>query len=139
MIGYLFWTISDNWEWADGYGPKFGLVAVDRANGLARIPRPSYHLFSKVMFFSTRIFRHWSSWGYSHVFELKHCSSCQFQVVTTGKITRADRERAWNELQKAAKEKQTRPFYRAVDKYGLMYAGTVANTSHCKFTYVSFS
>lgn len=48
MLGYLFWTVSDNWEWADGYGPKFGLVAVDRANGLARIPRPSYHLFSKV-------------------------------------------------------------------------------------------
>lgn len=48
MLGYLFWTISDNWEWADGYGPKFGLVAVDRANNLARNPRPSYHLFSKV-------------------------------------------------------------------------------------------
>lgn len=48
MLGYLFWTTSDNWEWADGYGPKFGLVAVDRANGLARIPRPSYFLFSKV-------------------------------------------------------------------------------------------
>ncbi|XVF62401.1 hypothetical protein PTKIN_Ptkin09bG0004600 [Pterospermum kingtungense] len=91
VLGYLFWTISDNWEWADGYGPKFGLVAVDRANGLARIPRPSYHLFSK--------------------------------VVSTGKITRADRERAWNELQKSAKEKRTRPFYRAVDKHGLMYAG----------------
>lgn len=52
MIGYLFWTISDNWEWADGYGPKFGLVAVDRADGLARIPRPSYHLFSKVRTFA---------------------------------------------------------------------------------------
>lgn len=51
MIGYMFWTISDNWEWADGYGPKFGLVAVDRANGLARVPRPSYHLFSKVRTF----------------------------------------------------------------------------------------
>ncbi|XP_031397877.1 beta-glucosidase-like SFR2, chloroplastic isoform X1 [Punica granatum] len=48
VIGYLFWTISDNWEWADGYGPKFGLVTVDRANGFARTPRPSYHLFSKV-------------------------------------------------------------------------------------------
>lgn len=48
MLGYLFWTISDNWEWADGYGPKFGLVAVDRANGFARMPRPSYHLFTKV-------------------------------------------------------------------------------------------
>lgn len=49
MIGYLFWTTSDNWEWADGYGPKFGLVAVDRANNLARKPRPSYYLFSKVI------------------------------------------------------------------------------------------
>lgn len=48
VLGYLFWTISDNWEWADGYGPKFGLVAVDRSNNLARIPRPSYHLFAKV-------------------------------------------------------------------------------------------
>ncbi|CAK9187610.1 unnamed protein product [Ilex paraguariensis] len=48
VLGYLFWTISDNWEWADGYGPKFGLVAVDRSNNLARIPRPSYHLFSKL-------------------------------------------------------------------------------------------
>lgn len=51
MLGYLFWTISDNWEWADGYGPKLGLVAVDRANNLARIPRPSYNLFSKVITF----------------------------------------------------------------------------------------
>lgn len=91
IIGYLFWTISDNWEWADGYGPKFGLVAVDRGNNLARIPRPSYYLFSK--------------------------------VATTGIITHEDRERAWNELRWAAKQKKTRPFYRAVDKHGLMYAG----------------
>ncbi|KAF8017748.1 hypothetical protein BT93_H2829 [Corymbia citriodora subsp. variegata] len=91
VLGYLFWTISDNWEWADGYGPKFGLVAVDRANGLARIPRPSYHLFSK--------------------------------VVTAGRITREDRMLAWKELYRAAKDKKTRPFYRAVDKHGLMYAG----------------
>lgn len=48
VLGYVFWTISDNWEWADGYGPKFGLVAVDRANNFSRIPRPSYYLFTKV-------------------------------------------------------------------------------------------
>ncbi|KAJ4831808.1 Beta-glucosidase-like sfr2, chloroplastic [Turnera subulata] len=91
VLGYVFWTISDNWEWADGYGPKFGLVAVDRENNLARVPRPSYHLFSK--------------------------------VVTTGKITRMDRARAWNDLQAAAKDGKTRPFYREVNKHGLMYAG----------------
>lgn len=91
ILGYLFWTISDNWEWADGYGPKFGLVEVDRHNDLARTPRPSYHLFTK--------------------------------VVTSGKITREDRAGAWNELQSAAKEGKMRPFYRAVNKHGLMYAG----------------
>nr|XP_043606694.1 beta-glucosidase-like SFR2, chloroplastic isoform X2 [Erigeron canadensis] len=93
VLGYLFWTTSDNWEWADGYGPKFGLVAVDRFNDLARVPRPSYHLFSK--------------------------------VVTSGKITRQDRDKAWRELQKAAQDKKTRPFYRTVNKNGLMYAGSL--------------
>jgi len=48
VAGYLFWTLSDNWEWADGYCPKFGLLAVDRARGLARVPRASYALFRKV-------------------------------------------------------------------------------------------
>ncbi|KAF7043093.1 hypothetical protein CFC21_052523 [Triticum aestivum] len=91
VVGYLFWTTSDNWEWADGYGPKFGLVAVDRANNLARKPRPSYYLFSK--------------------------------VVTTGKIMRQDRTSAWRELQEAAIQKKTRPFYREIDKHGRMYAG----------------
>ena len=46
--GYLFWTTSDNWEWADGYGPKFGLVHVDRDNNLKRTKRPSYHLYTQV-------------------------------------------------------------------------------------------
>lgn len=46
-----------------------------------------------------------------------------YQVVTSGKITREDRNKAWHELQKAAREKKTRPFYRAVNKHGLMYAG----------------
>lgn len=50
--GYCFWTISDNWEWADGYGPKFGLVAVDRHKNLARHPRPSYDLYAEVIIIS---------------------------------------------------------------------------------------
>lgn len=46
--GYIFWTLSDNMEWADGYCPKFGLVAVDRKNNLTRIPRPSFELFKQI-------------------------------------------------------------------------------------------
>ena len=48
VSGYIFWTLSDNLEWGDGYCPKFGLVAVDRAHGLKRIPRPSYDLFRRI-------------------------------------------------------------------------------------------
>jgi beta-glucosidase/6-phospho-beta-glucosidase/beta-galactosidase len=49
VLGYIFWTISDNWEWADGYCPKFGLVAVNRKVNLMRTPRPSYFLFKTVV------------------------------------------------------------------------------------------
>lgn len=48
--GYYFWTLSDNWEWADGYCPKFGLLAVERfGHEFTRVPRPSYFLFRDVV------------------------------------------------------------------------------------------
>jgi hypothetical protein len=47
--GYVFWTISDNWEWADGYCPKFGLVAVNRSSPtLERTVRPTFHTFNAI-------------------------------------------------------------------------------------------
>jgi beta-glucosidase/6-phospho-beta-glucosidase/beta-galactosidase len=49
VAGYYFWTLSDNLEWADGYCPKFGLVAVDRARRLRRVPRESFGLFRRIV------------------------------------------------------------------------------------------
>jgi beta-glucosidase len=37
---YLYWSWLDNFEWALGYAPTFGLVAVDRRT-FARHPKPS--------------------------------------------------------------------------------------------------
>ena len=49
VMGYIHWTLSDNWEWADGYCPKFGLVDVERENNLARQPRESFFLYQKII------------------------------------------------------------------------------------------
>ena len=44
---YLYWTLLDNFEWSLGYGPKFGMVAVDRKT-FDRRPKPSAYWFGEV-------------------------------------------------------------------------------------------
>ena len=44
---YLYWSFLDNFEWSLGYGPTFGMVAVDRQT-FARHPKPSAHWFGEV-------------------------------------------------------------------------------------------
>jgi beta-glucosidase len=46
--GYLHWSAFDNFEWAEGYRPKFGLIAVDREHDFARTPKPSAHVLARV-------------------------------------------------------------------------------------------
>jgi len=45
--GYQYWSLLDNFEWAEGYRPKFGLVAVDRGTQV-RTPRPSARLYGEI-------------------------------------------------------------------------------------------
>jgi beta-glucosidase len=46
LRGYLHWSLLDNFEWNSGYWPKFGLVEVDRQNGMKRTIRPSAKWFA---------------------------------------------------------------------------------------------
>lgn len=41
LRGYFHWSLLDNFEWATGWWPKFGLVEVDRKNDMKRKIRPS--------------------------------------------------------------------------------------------------
>ncbi len=45
--GYLHWSLVDNFEWLDGWGPRFGLLELDRET-LERRPRPSTETFRRL-------------------------------------------------------------------------------------------
>ncbi|PAW94524.1 beta-glucosidase [Mucilaginibacter sp. MD40] len=46
--GYFVWTLTDNFEWAEGYHPRFGLVYVDFENQ-QRIIKASGHWFAQML------------------------------------------------------------------------------------------
>jgi beta-glucosidase len=40
VLGYIHWTLADNFEWIFGYSQHFGLCSVDRTS-FTRTPKPS--------------------------------------------------------------------------------------------------
>ena len=49
VLGYQHWTLMDNFEWAEGYDPRFGLIYVDYNTGNRTIKE--------------------SAWDYKHIIE----------------------------------------------------------------------
>jgi beta-glucosidase len=45
--GYFYWSLMDNFEWAWGFKPRFGLIEIDYKT-LKRKPRPSSKVYAKI-------------------------------------------------------------------------------------------
>ncbi len=48
LQGYYVWSLMDNFEWARGYGPRFGIVRVDYETG-KRTPKQSARWYSQTI------------------------------------------------------------------------------------------
>ena len=46
--GFFYWSLIDNFEWSDGFMPKFGLFSVDR-NTWERTARPSAVVYAEIV------------------------------------------------------------------------------------------
>ncbi len=46
--GYFYWSLLDNYEWVHGYGPRFGLFAVDY-DTMMRTARPSAEIYRQLI------------------------------------------------------------------------------------------
>lgn len=47
VVGYMHWSLLDNFEWAYGWWPKFGLISVDRKNGMKREVKQSAKYYAR--------------------------------------------------------------------------------------------
>ena len=47
--GYFHWSLIDNFEWAEGFDARFGLVEVDYRNGFARRKRKSFDTYRDII------------------------------------------------------------------------------------------
>lgn len=48
LRGFFYWSLLDNYEWAWGYGPRFGLIHVDY-DSMDRTPKASWHAFRQML------------------------------------------------------------------------------------------
>ena len=48
ILGYTYWSILDNMEWSEGYGPRFGLIHVDYRT-LERTRKDSSYWYAEVI------------------------------------------------------------------------------------------
>jgi beta-glucosidase len=48
LQGFFYWSLLDNYEWAEGYEKRFGLIHVDFET-LRRTPKASYHALARAL------------------------------------------------------------------------------------------
>ncbi len=47
--GYFYWSLMDNFEWAEGFRPRFGLLNVDYAKKMKRTERGGGRIFADII------------------------------------------------------------------------------------------
>jgi len=54
VLGYMAWSLLDNFEWAHGYEKRFGLYYVDYKDDMKRYPKKSAKWYKQLIAHQSR-------------------------------------------------------------------------------------
>jgi len=90
--GFFQWSIMDNFEWAEGYKDRFGMVYVDFETQ-QRTPKDSYYWYQDVIKSNGSAIPDWRDCAFSHATTEPISISTRKQLASMREVTRTDPKR----------------------------------------------
>lgn len=65
VVGHMYWSLMDNFEWADGFDPQFGMIGIEYDNDHKRVVRNSARVYADMIKHNAILHEHLKHLGHN--------------------------------------------------------------------------